>query len=394
MFFVSASPAKNETLGRRKKLFFVVITAVVVVVLAFGAAETILRLVPIPGVAFHNFYYDDLTGCRYYPHSSMIYRNERGDYAKRKVNAWGYLDVEHDLEKQAGVTRLGFFGDSYVQAAQFPVEDVFFRLIEAELNATPGLGPVECIAVGVSGYGTYQSYLESRRWADSLGLDAVYYVFCENDVGDNLPAIKRSGEIAYPVLVGDSLAGDFSFRDRYGYKNGMLHRAWQYCKSRSLVCGALQTRLMLLRRGGVKLKATAADRKMLGVTPKGAVPKTTDVPSSWPDSIRTRALEVTERVIVQWKKEVEAAGREFGIIYIPRHDEVIKRAEAQDSWVVWLFDLCARHDIDVIDPSARFAAELEGGTEMFYDHLTRAGHRALADAFVDYYAGVRERRER
>lgn len=380
-----SSSSEAKSLGIRKKLFFSAVVAGIAVVLAFGIAELFFRIVPIPGIAFHNFYYDDLTGCRFYPHSSMIYRNDRNEYAKRKVNSWGYLDTEHEEKKAPGVVRIGFFGDSYVQAQQFPIEDMFFRIVQNELNSAPRSSEIETIAFGVSGYSTFHSYLESRRWADSLDIDIVCYVFCENDVGDNVPLIKRSDEIPYAVLSGDTIRGDFSFRDRYNYKKGWRHRTWQYCKSRSLVCGALQSRLMLLRQRGIRLRATEADKKMSGVAKKGAIPTAVDLPSSWPDSLCAEAQEVTERVLVRWKRELDAAKRDFVVVYIPRQSEIAKPVAQQDSWAPWLFEVCARNDIELIDLSPRFAAAIEGGGEMYYDHLTKDGHRVLAEVFVDYY---------
>ncbi|MCK4773209.1 MAG: hypothetical protein KAT30_00435 [Candidatus Krumholzibacteria bacterium] len=331
MLSVAATPSDAKKLGRRKKLLFSLIVAGISAVLAFSIAETFLRIVPIPGAVFHNFYYDDVTGSRSYPHSSWVYRNDRNEYAKRKVNSWGYLDKEHEFEKAPGVTRLGFIGDSFTEARQFPLEDVFHQIIERDVNSVFGAGAVECIAIGTMGHSTFQGYLESQRWADSLGLDQVFYVFSENDLGDNIPLIKRYDAIPYPIISGDTLKFDFSFRERYRYKTGRLHRAWQFLKSRSLVCGALQSRIGLLRRRGIKLRATEADMQMSTVAEEGVIPTTIDVPSSWPDSFRVQAREVTERVIVRWKRDVEATGRDFAIVYIPRDSEVTKPIDSQDS---------------------------------------------------------------
>lgn len=380
----AASTPSQKKLTRRKKIVFSLIVAGIAAVLAFGVAEVFLRVVPIPGAVFHNFYYDDLTGGRFYPHSTMVYRNDRQEFAKRKVNSWGYLDKEHEIEKKPGTTRLGFFGDSYVEARQFPLEYIFHQVIEKKLNDS-GAGPVECIAIGATGYSTFQCYLESRRWMDKVDLDRVFYVFCENDLGDNIPLIKRTDQIAYPVLSGDTLLEDLSFRDRYDYKKGRLHRTWQFLKSRSLVCGALQSRVILLRRQGIKLRAEEADKKMAGVAKTGAIPTTIDVPSSWPDSLRVQAMETAGRVLLKWRREVEAQGRDFAVVYVPREPEILKPIESQDSWAPWLFDFCARQGITIIDPTAEFAAAIRDGKELYYDHFTKDGHRIMADVFVDFY---------
>ena len=67
--------------------------------LALAVAEVVLRVAPIPGVTFYTFYYDDVTGFRHYPNSTLIYRNARNDHVRRRVNSWGYLDRQHSLEK-------------------------------------------------------------------------------------------------------------------------------------------------------------------------------------------------------------------------------------------------------------------------------------------------------
>lgn len=380
----ASSPGK-DVLSRRKKILFSLIVSGIVVVLAFGIAEIFLRIVPIPGVNYHTFYYDEITGGRHYPHSTLIYRNDRNDYAKRKINSRGYPDVEHEVEKAPGVVRLGFFGDSYTEARQVPLGDTFFRVIQKELSSLSDADSIEIISLGVSGRGTFQSYLDSQTWADSLDLDIVYYVFCENDPGDNVPVITRVTTRPYAILSGDSLVFDFSFRDRYKHKTGTLHRTWQYCKSRSLLCSVLQERTMLLRRRGIKMRMGEADKKMAGEAKAGSMPRPTDAPSSWPDSLCEEAKSVTERVIVRWNRELEAENRDFAVIYIPREAEMTKPVESQDSWAKMVYDVCNRHDIDVIDPSQRFSEAAEQGGEMYYDHLTKEGHRVLADVFVEYY---------
>lgn len=381
----TASPPAPRRFSFRKKILFSLIALGIFAVLGFGIAELLLRVVPIPGVAFHTAYFDGTTGGRHYPNSTLIYRNNRGEYAKRKINSWGYPDVEHRIEKEPGVVRLGFFGDSFTEARQVPLENTFPRLIENELNQLNETNAVEVIIFGMSGRGTTQSYLESRIWADSLDLDFVYYVFCENDPGDNIPEITGTDRIPFAFSSGDSLVFDFSFRDRYQYKSGPLHRAWQYLKSRSLLCSVVQSRLMLIRQRGIKVRMDEAERGMAGRAEAGSIPQATHVPSSWPDSLRQRSKIVTERVILRWKRELEAGGRRFAIVYIPREMELMKPVELQDSWGAWLFGVCEQNDVEVIDPSPRFRNAREQGKELYYDHLTKEGHRLLAGVFVDYF---------
>ena len=120
--------------SKGKKFFFAGLVIVFSLVLAAGIAEVLLRIIPIPGITFHSYYYDDLTGGRSHPNTTVMYRNERGDHHRRKVNSWGFLDRNHELAKGPGVVRIGFFGDSFTEAAQVPLEQTFVRLSEDNLN--------------------------------------------------------------------------------------------------------------------------------------------------------------------------------------------------------------------------------------------------------------------
>lgn len=372
-----------------RRILFTIVLVTVAGTVAVGVAELVLRVLPIPGINFNTFYYDELTGEHYYPNTTFIYRNARGDYAKRHVNSWGYIDKEHDIEKLPGVVRVGFFGDSFTEARQVPLEETFHRLIEDDLNAREG-GPFECIAISMIGYSTLQSYLEYTRWGDTLDLDVVVYVFCENDPGDNVPAVKQSDILPYPRIEGDTLVVDYAFRRIYQRKTRPLHRAWQWLKSHSLVVSTLENRMNLLRRRGVQITVDdddmAMNRQADGMT--GLEPIA--LPSTWPRHLVDEAERVTEKVIARWQDDVRSSGRRFAILYIPRPLEMAKPRAQQDSWAAWLFELCQRLEIVLIDPTSVFVDWQAAGHELYYDHLARDGHRALARVFVHEFGRLGE----
>ena len=70
--------------------------------------------------------------------SRLIYNKVR--FVVREPNAEGFMDVEHDPAKAPGTLRIGFFGDSYVEAIQVPLEAVFFRRL-GEALAPAGWRP-------------------------------------------------------------------------------------------------------------------------------------------------------------------------------------------------------------------------------------------------------------
>ena len=371
--------------SRLRRLIAYAIILCLGAVLACAAAEVILRVVPIPGITYHSFYYDDVTGQRFYPHTTMIYRNERGDYVRRRVNSWGYLDAEHETSKPAGVIRIGVFGDSFVEARQVPLERTFHARLQTDLNRGRANARYECIAIAMMGYSTAQSWLECRRWMDRLDLDDVVYVFCENDPGNNVPALNFSGDVPYPVVRGDSLTIDRSFAARNAYKARWKHRAWQYVKSHSLLASTLETRIRLLQARGVDVSVDDAERNMAAPAARNAPIDAQSPPSLWPDSLRAEAAAVTERVIVAWKREVESSGRRFLVAYIPRTAAVKDPAAPPDDWRAWLHEVCARDSVALVDPTDRLVQVQQAGRDVFFDHFTDAGHEAFAEALLAWF---------
>jgi hypothetical protein len=359
---------------------------------ALGIAEVVLRLVPIPGIAYHSFYYDPVTGGKFYPNTTLIYRSADGAQVVRHTNAWGFADVDHELKPAPGTLRIGFFGDSYTEARQVPLEDTFFRLVEDDLNGripelvgeTNRRGEpvrhVETIAFGITGRSTLQSYLECTQWMEKADLDAVVYVFVENDPGDNIQAMRGSDEVPVAELAGDSFVVDTSFNQRYGHKNSWWHRAMQRVKANSLVVSTVEGRLKLLKRHGVKRTVTEADRA--GGAGGGGV---TMVPSAWPQDLVEGGWTLVERILDRWSLYVTSSGREFAVIRVPREEVVSDPLAGQDSWAPRLHAYCARRGIPLIDPTPGMIPPMQRGEKVYYDHFTPLGHRVFADAFVAYW---------
>jgi hypothetical protein len=375
------------------KLRLAVFTATTIgmsVILAAIVAEIILRVAPIPGISHHPYRYNEITGGGLYPHANSFYRSARHEYVRRRVNSWGYLDIEHDQLKPPDVVRIGFFGDSYVEARQVPMEQTFFRLIEQRLNDELPRPRYECIAIGISGYGTLHSYIECTRWMEMLDLDWIVYVFVENDPGDHIVELNRGVGMPMAYLYGDTFAIDESFRERSSHKKSKWHRAFQYVKAKSVLMSTITGRLKLLKRRGIKIAVTEEDRQMATTGAEGAALATTSPPSVWPDTLLDYASKVGEWVLQHWINEVRAAGRSFVVINIPRQAEIGKPYADQDSWAVWLDAVCQRNSVDLVDPSNEFFLGLERGEEIFYDHLTPAGHDLLARVFIDYFRSKAE----
>ncbi len=91
------------------------------------------------------------------------------------LNAHGFHDVDHSLEKAPGVFRLMVVGNSYSMATQVSRAEGFVAKLGDELRQCPALSgrEVETINLGVEGYTIHQQYLMFRDYGLSLSPDFV-----------------------------------------------------------------------------------------------------------------------------------------------------------------------------------------------------------------------------
>jgi hypothetical protein len=362
-------------------------------VVAMVLAEIALRLFPIPGIAFHNFYYDPVTGGKYFPNSTVTFRGDDGVLIRRSVNSWGFPDVEHPVTAPPGTLRIGFFGDSYVEALQVPLEVTFFRLVEDDLDLRASelaslkkrdghaINSVETLAFGISGRGALQSYLECKNWMQKLDLDYVVYVFVENDPADQIRQLKGPGLIPYPIASADTFTIDYSAIQAQSYKATWWHRGIQRIKSNSLVVSTIEGRLKLLKSYGAKATVTQADRNGAA----GAVGYAPMAPSAWPPELVPKGWDLQERVMDKWRREVDAQGRKFVVMHVPRGEEVLRIPFAeQDTWATRLEAWCRARNVPLIEPTPLFVKREDAGQKMYLNHFTPDGHRAFAESFVTY----------
>jgi len=371
----------NKDLPRIKKTLFIILSAFLAIILFLFISEAVLRIIKIPGIEFNVAKYDPLVGHVYYPHSTQIYRNDRGDHVRRKINQWGYLDKDHEKEKSEGVYRIGFFGDSFTKAIQVPLEQTFFRLIEDSLRCYD----IETLAFGVSGFSTLQSYLTCKKWADFFDIDLAVYVFYENDPGDQIPEVKREKVIPYPVLTENGFTIDNSFREIRENRNSFYFKIFDYLTARSLVFATISNRLKLLLKHGINISVTEENRHKTrenGNRKTGKIPSPGDRPSAWPDSLREYAKKLERAVLLKWEKDTESSNREFVVMTIPQGPLVLAD---KNSWRLWIKKFCREQNIAIIDSTPDLINMELTGKETFYDHLTKFGHIAFSRSFLNWF---------
>jgi hypothetical protein len=293
----------------------------------------------------------------------------------------GFLDVEHARSKPPGTIRIGFFGDSYTEAMQVPLEKRFFRLLPPTFAGRP----VETLAFGLGGWGTVHSLINYRVQAPRFDIDLAVYVFVENDLGDSAYRLQAAqgmprSDKPYARLSGEAPGFTLEYL-RPPAAHPRWYRTAKAIHARSRLAQLLLSRLRLLRIQGAfgppggDAGAGGAD---MSETAQG-VPRSTSLPGTWPEDEAAHVKELGRRLLAAWSDEVRRDGRFLAVLYVPRSEAMLRGDyPLSDTWRPWLGQVTSDLGIPLLDPSEDMAAAMARGVRVYEDHWTEAGHRVVA----------------
>jgi len=294
----------------------------------------------------------------------------------RVANRDGFLDADHERKKPPGALRIGFFGDSYVEGVQIERDQMFYRLL-GDREAKRG---IETLGFGISGWGTLHSYLAEKVYGPLYDLDAVVYVFVENDPGDNLYSLNAGRQTSQLKPFGELSQDEPGFRVRWmrdPRDQGALRRALKFVQQKSRLAQLVWSRLALLRNRGVRMQAE--DETAPGRPRAAGPPDAMMLPVTWPAEYREEAAEMGRRVLTRWRDELRARGVPFYVLYVPHGEKQLAGTlPVESTWKPWLSRVTSELGIPMIDPSSALARRLAAGERMFDDHFTPAGHEVVA----------------
>ncbi len=349
---------------------------------------------------------DEVVGWSYNPGAEFTYKSRWLDESVRvKINQHGLRDREHAFEKQAGIFRILFLGDSFTTSLERPLEQVWHRLLEARLNET--VSQAEVIAAGIQGWGTDQELLYYRHVGYRYRPDLVVVQFYVNDVQDNdVDLDARLGgtlrhEKPYFVLAGDKLAlRNFPYKREEAHPASPGPVSWER-RVRDFLRDHVRTaRFVRLMIAEARYRRPSRFCWKSKVLPSLLMVYAKTYPPEY-----VQAWKLTLRLMGELRKEVEARGQRFAVVYFPDRWQVLPEAwqETLECWPVaktmqWDLDRPNRllgaylrqEGVAFLDLTPHFRAFLRQSSGRLYLprdwHFDRDGHALTARVLQEWLA--------
>ena len=316
----------------------------------FGAAiaEIALRLA---GYSYPEFYsLDQSRGYALRPHAEGWYRKEGEAYVR--INSDGLRDQEHSISKPPDTIRIAVLGDSYPEALPVSLDEAFWRVMGKKLQDCDTFAgkKIEVLNFGVSGYGTAQELLTLREQVWKYSPDIVMLaVTTNNDITDNLRALKKTDEIPYFTYRDNQLTLDDSFKNSRAFRmrQSLISRFGRWLRDHSRVVQAttqghhgLKVLLSSWRAGRSQKKPPSA--------PANQTPETgqkSDLLSRSEElgtdnlvylepanAVWNDAWIVTEKLILEMRNEVDSRGAKFVVVTLSNGPQVLPNPESREAF--------------------------------------------------------------
>ncbi|HTM62719.1 MAG TPA: SGNH/GDSL hydrolase family protein [Burkholderiales bacterium] len=380
------------------------ITMVAAALLAVLAFEVLLRAIGWSNPIWYRP--DAQLGWTLRPGVSGWYTKEGRGFVE--VNADGRRDAAVPLAKPADVYRIAVLGDSYSEAMQVPMQQAFWALLPARLEACGYARgkKIETLNFGVSGYGTAQELVALETRALRYKPDLVLLQFTNgNDVQNNSAALEQERDRPFyrfgpdgMLRADDSFLTDPGFRSRASASSERVRQLTNHSRVLQLVRAVRE--MPLLPTANAKGRAPQGVEQGLEAFVL-APPK---------DERWEEAWRITEALIDKVAEAAERGGARFALFTVPYaiqvHPDRRTREALQTKLGVpdllypdrRLAALAGRHRIIgvALAPQMQKMAEKSGtyfhgfgGAGLGKGHWNAAGHAAAADLIARRLCEVR-----
>jgi len=338
----------TQNWSRKKRFFVKFILLLMSLVVGLTITEICLRIV---NYSFPTFYSaDEFRGYVLTPRIEGWYRKEGESYVR--INSDGLRDAEHSKQKPPNALRIAVIGDSYAEALQVPLENAFWKVAENRLQNCSALGgkTVEVINFGVSGYGTAQELITLQKQVWDYSPDVVLLAFTtNNDVTDNIRALKKTDEIPYFVYRDNKLELDNSFRENsaFRWRNSTLSKfgGWLRDNLRFVQLGhqaQYSIKNYLAKRRASTVTQQISDQSKPENSPTAPQISTVRAEDVGIDNLIYRAPDeavwqeawrVTEGLLVEMRSEVESKNAKFLVVTLSNGIQVFPEAQPRQAFL-------------------------------------------------------------
>lgn len=362
----------------RKPLWRTAAEALVCLVVAVAILEGFFRLSGVGGQEFLTP--SRVLGTTHLPGKQIIWRME--GFSADNLNSIGYRDVEHTVEKPAGFKRIAVLGDSHSEGLQVPLQDVYARRLEAQLNEGEKHN-FEVLNFACSGYSTAQEYVQYTHEVAQYKPDVtVVLMHWGNTSASIVDPAKRNKAQPRPYFYIDAngkLQQDNSVIDWYyapGAENTPWSKAIGWLQRNSRIYGVLtQTDMALNNNERVYFKWRGNFQRVLafvqGKNPKEAVPG--------PVYAEQDPTKVTDALVVALSEKCRTTGSKLVVMLLPD-----PTGTASEKLAGELTALGKEHGFGLLDLSDAFKKHPQQKDLFLRVHLSSKGHKFVADTLQEY----------
>jgi hypothetical protein len=164
----------------------VVISCVLVLVLALGGEWYLRETTPFTkSEVYWPTRLDGVAGVLFVPGAEVRWTNGLDFWSVQRANSLGFLDREPVIPKPADTFRIALVGDSFVEAAQLPIEQKLQTILGNILRDRVDIQKFDVVALGYSGTGQANQLGFFERYKEALQPDLVILIFVQNDFSNN-----------------------------------------------------------------------------------------------------------------------------------------------------------------------------------------------------------------
>jgi len=285
------------------------------------------------------------------------------------INSHGLRDVEIPWEKPINAVRIILYGDSFVEAFQVRLEDTFGKQLEALLESNTGKAKYGTINAGMSGYTPMLYYLHYSKRAFKYRPDIVIMFY--------------NGRQA----LGDQLYVKYATFDENGMPLRCTHPALKEVQQTLLdqYYNYLKANLKLINFVEIRVNMFFAKLRM-----PGSVKSSINAVNY---SNRKEMWETSFHILKGFRMKVKEKGGVLIVAYLPSRMEMEEIADIKKAGLGYdthpdasvISNFCKENGFPFIDLSPYLEKWHDKPIFFVHDgHLTRAGHRAVANALYEF----------